>query len=434
MKKTILILIFLANICYSQYPSFYEQNSGVNVQLNSASKPLVSFYYYFGYIIGWACGNSGTVIRTTTYGTSWLSVGSNGIPSSASLYSICALDSGHAVVAGVVGSNSYVWRTSNLGNNWVQVFSQPNGFINAILFKNANTGFMIGNPVGGRWSLWKTVSAGLTWDSAGLFLPQSGSETGWNNSFFIDTNRLWFGTNNYRIYYSSNFGQSWSIQSTGSEQNIYSINFNYVNFTSRMGFAGGSNLFKTTNDGINWSGISSLGTGNISAITALSGYPASVVIYSRANKIYITSNSGTNWVDRYTSPSGNYTAVAIYAQDGDHYQIFFVRTDGGISYSNLWEGVKKIGNDVPYKFSLSQNYPNPFNPATVINYKLPITNYVKLMIYDALGREVAVLVNEKKQAGEYQVIWDASNFASGIYFYKLETESFIQTKRMVLMK
>ena len=97
-------------------------------------------------------------------------------------------------------------------------------------------------------------------------------------------------------------------------------------------------------------------------------------------------------------------------------------------------GIKKISESVPDKFSLSQNYPNPFNPATVINYRLPITNFVKLVIYDAPGREVAVLVNEKQQAGEYQVEWNASNYASGIYFYKLSTAEFTETKKMVLVK
>jgi len=97
-------------------------------------------------------------------------------------------------------------------------------------------------------------------------------------------------------------------------------------------------------------------------------------------------------------------------------------------------GINKISEMIPDKFSLSQNYPNPFNPATVINYRLPITNFVKLVIYDAPGREVAVLVNEKQQAGEYQVEWNASNYASGIYFYKLSTAEFTETKKMVLVK
>jgi hypothetical protein len=97
-------------------------------------------------------------------------------------------------------------------------------------------------------------------------------------------------------------------------------------------------------------------------------------------------------------------------------------------------GIKKISDNVPDKFTLFQNYPNPFNPATIINYQLPMSVNVKLTIYDMLGREISILVNEKQQPGTYQVEWNGANFASGIYFYKLEAGDFKKTKRMVLIK
>jgi hypothetical protein len=83
---------------------------------------------------------------------------------------------------------------------------------------------------------------------------------------------------------------------------------------------------------------------------------------------------------------------------------------------------------------LEQNYPNPFNPVTTINYSISGNGFVSLKIYDVLGKEVAVLVNKKKDAGKYTIEFNGSNFASGVYFYKLESGSFIQTKRMVLIK
>ena len=93
-------------------------------------------------------------------------------------------------------------------------------------------------------------------------------------------------------------------------------------------------------------------------------------------------------------------------------------------------------SEAPYTFDLSQNFPNPFNPVTKINYELRIKNYefVSLKVFDALGKEVATLVNEKKSSGRYEVEFDGSNFSSGIYFYKLQTEGFIETKRMILLK
>ncbi len=97
-------------------------------------------------------------------------------------------------------------------------------------------------------------------------------------------------------------------------------------------------------------------------------------------------------------------------------------------------GINNHNNKVPEKFSLSQNYPNPFNPSTIINYQLPMNNYVKLTIFDALGREVSVLVNENQSAGSYSVEWDGTNYSSGLYFYKLECEGFTDVKKMVLIK
>jgi endonuclease/exonuclease/phosphatase family metal-dependent hydrolase len=89
---------------------------------------------------------------------------------------------------------------------------------------------------------------------------------------------------------------------------------------------------------------------------------------------------------------------------------------------------------VPTTFSLSQNYPNPFNPSTIIKYNLSIIGHVSLTVHDILGNEVAELVNSEQQPGEYQMEFDGSELSNGIYFYQLKTDSFIQTKRMLLIK
>jgi hypothetical protein len=95
-----------------------------------------------------------------------------------------------------------------------------------------------------------------------------------------------------------------------------------------------------------------------------------------------------------------------------------------------------IRNDpeVPRMFALAQNYPNPFNPTTVISYQLPASSHVTLKVYDLLGREVAMLVNEKKDAGTYTVRWNASGFSSGIYFYRLEANEKREIKKMLMIK
>ena len=104
-----------------------------------------------------------------------------------------------------------------------------------------------------------------------------------------------------------------------------------------------------------------------------------------------------------------------------------------ITYDNLL-GTPNSENSKPDKFALMQNYPNPFNPSTTIMYYLPLWEKVKLTVFDALGKEVKVLVNENKPAGSYSVEFNGTDVPSGVYFYKLEAGSFVETKKMVLVK
>ena len=96
--------------------------------------------------------------------------------------------------------------------------------------------------------------------------------------------------------------------------------------------------------------------------------------------------------------------------------------------------VEQVNSIIPQKFNLAQNYPNPFNPSTKINWQSPVASHQTLKVYDVLGNEVATLVDEFRNAGAYEVIFDAAQLASGIYFYKLQTGSFVEIKKMILMK
>ncbi len=107
---------------------------------------------------------------------------------------------------------------------------------------------------------------------------------------------------------------------------------------------------------------------------------------------------------------------------------------GAIEYGSINTGIEK-NNINPSKIVLYQNYPNPFNPITMINYQLSITNYVELSIFNLTGQKVATLVSENKPAGNYQVTWDASGFASGVYFYRMVTENgFTDIKKLILIR
>jgi len=103
--------------------------------------------------------------------------------------------------------------------------------------------------------------------------------------------------------------------------------------------------------------------------------------------------------------------------------------------------VEQTTNVLPNKYSLYQNYPNPFNPSTTIKFEIPKTAFVTLKIYNMLGQEVAELVNEEKQPGVYEVNWNASGFASGVYFYRINVGqigsggvNFTNTKKLLIMK
>jgi uncharacterized Ntn-hydrolase superfamily protein len=96
--------------------------------------------------------------------------------------------------------------------------------------------------------------------------------------------------------------------------------------------------------------------------------------------------------------------------------------------------VSEYAVGVPATFELHQNYPNPFNPSTAIRYQIPSRSHVTLKVYDVLGREVATLANEELKPGSYEVTWDASGVASGVYLYRLEAGAFTETKKLVLLR
>jgi hypothetical protein len=100
----------------------------------------------------------------------------------------------------------------------------------------------------------------------------------------------------------------------------------------------------------------------------------------------------------------------------------------------LINGINSNNGSIPEKYQLSQNYPNPFNPVTIINFSIPKTSSVTLVFYDVLGKEVITLVNDKLKSGNYKVEFDGTNYSSGIYYYRLKTDDYAETKKMILIK
>ena len=112
------------------------------------------------------------------------------------------------------------------------------------------------------------------------------------------------------------------------------------------------------------------------------------------------------------------------------YRLKQIDFNGSFEYSNIIE----VNSSPILSFELSQNYPNPFNPTTKISYQIPKSSYVTLKVYDVLGNEIATLVNEVKPAGSYGVEFNAANLPSGVYLYRLQAGSFVQTKNMILLR
>jgi hypothetical protein len=113
-----------------------------------------------------------------------------------------------------------------------------------------------------------------------------------------------------------------------------------------------------------------------------------------------------------------------------NYRLKMVDNDGSFKYSSI----VNVDISAPAKFELAQNYPNPFNPSTTIRYQLPVNSRITLKVFDMLGKEVTTLVNEEKLAGSYEITLNADKLSSGVYYYQLKTDNFVQTKKLALIK
>jgi len=136
----------------------------------------------------------------------------------------------------------------------------------------------------------------------------------------------------------------------------------------------------------------------------------------------------------YNIPANGEITVSFALIAGDNLNDLKTNAIAAKNKYNLLLSVVNYNSEIPDSYSLSQNYPNPFNPATKIKFALPSSGFTSLKIYDISGKEISNLLNSNIQAGTYEVLFDASNFSSGAYFYKLESNGYIETKKMFLIK
>ncbi len=355
--------------------------------------------------------NTGLVslFKTTNGGLNWVYTGGGGY------MSFPNQNTGYATGSG------YIYKTTNFGDNWITQQNPVPGNLYGISFPTVNTGY----ACGGNYII-KTTNGGNNWIviNSGFYNHKA--------IFFTDTINGYvagFYTDTSYIFRTTNGGLNWSIRFfTGLNYVLQSLFFVNAN----TGISGGFGyLFKTTNAGLNWSEITSP---SLNAIYSLY-FPSSNVGYGACTygDIIKTTDGGWTWF-RQTPVTGNLLYSVFFINDNTGYasgtNAVLKTTNGG----GPPIGIKPISSELPDKFTLSQNYPNPFNPITEINYSIPKDVKVTIKIYDILGREVKILVDEFKPAGYYNVTFDASDLSSGVYFYKIEAGDFTNIKKMAVIK
>jgi photosystem II stability/assembly factor-like uncharacterized protein len=410
-KITLIISVFVFFVSGSKSQTgWYQQNSGTLSDLYSV--------FFVDASTGYAVGDS-AILKTTNGGSNW----SKQVTQNR-LRSVFFLDANTGYTCG----GHSIYKTTNAGNTWNTSYYN-NSFIDArsIYFVNASTGM-----VAGSWLMVKlqagavirTTNGGITWNSTLLFFPQALYSVNFPNAFTGYTG----GTN--PSFKTTNSGQNW-IQISGLST-IYSIYF--INAVTGWA-AGGMYVGKTTSGGINWSSYAL--SGSLYSVRFANDQTGWVC--GSGGSIYGSTNGGANWT---LQSSG--TATYLYSLSFVNGQTGWAAgatgrilktTTGGLTY------IQPVSNKIPTSFQLYQNYPNPFNPSAKIRFDISSSPLafgegqgVRLIIYDAVGHQVAVLVNDQLQPGTYELEFGGSNYPNGVYFYKLTAGDFRETKKMILMK
>ena len=229
------------------------------------------------------------------------------------------------------------------------------------------------------------------------------------------------------IWRTTNSGISWTPQAVGAEP-INDIEFlDSLNFIAVGGdYEYGPSIVETTNSGVSWNYQTLNEFGIAYAVSFRTGLEAWIPLGFSQNLLF-TTNKGTTWSLRQAPDSAalydiNFTDNRNGWMIGEEGKIYKFNPNSSIIINNQ--------TLIPNSIYLYQNYPNPFNPTTTIKYGIPKNGFVKLIVYDVLGKEVAILVNDEQDAGNYQVTFDASKLTSGVYFYTISFGNFSVVKRM----
>jgi photosystem II stability/assembly factor-like uncharacterized protein len=430
----VLSFLFFSNcIVKSQQYGWYPQNSTTTYGLSGID--------FINVNTGWITGGGSSlspILKTTNSGNSWQLISAI---SNITIADIDFINEDTGWVCGYDGMDPKIYRSTNGGYNWVSqtVPEQALFFFYTIKFISDTLGLCAGE----LGQILRTTNGGINW----TMLPNPSQYDNINDIFFINSSTGWLagGYESGCIYKTTDSGVNWV------RYGFYFRAFNSVWFLDSLrGFGVGSDgmlhgmINRTSNSGASWNEqyiYSSESVNSVWFLDTLRGRVTSVNS-SYEGTVYNTTNGAATW---------NYELYSPHSLG----KLFFVDSINGWvigGYGDIYKygditGIKQLSG-VPDHLSLSQNYPNPFNPVTKIKFDIPASlnppfakgvtakpgGFVRLVVYDLLGREISVLVNERLTPGSFEVEWDGSNYPSGVYFYRLTTDGFTETKRMVLIR
>jgi len=402
MKKYLSIFILWHILLGSNLLAQWGQSSGVNAPKVYGFVVLNNKYY----------SGTSTGIYYSENLKSWHKLNSN-LERNMDVFAIAVLDS--ALIAGtpegIFISNDYGANWTESNNGLTDTYVMSLGINNNMIFAGTTTGAFFSTDKGINWSKSNGISNTRV------------------ISFAFSKTEIFAGTWN-GVYVSKNNGVDWIAVNNGLTHTLVKA---IAIFDSNV-FAGTSNgIYLTTNGGDSWDEINfDLST---KGILSLAVYDTNLFASISNIGVFLLDKTGKTWI--------NCNSLFLFANIDIIGDYIFAGSllAAGISYcpiSSFITSVKELDNS-PTSFNLSQNYPNPFNPTTTIKYSIPTDlryeiQDVRLVVYDILGREVTTLVNQKQKPGNYEVVWDASDKSSGIYFYKLKTSRFMDAKRMIFLK
>jgi hypothetical protein len=233
------------------------------------------------------------------------------------------------------------------------------------------------------------------------------------------------------MYYSTNGGDEWLLAQGSIGKIIYGLT---ILDSLMFACTESRGILRSTDKGLTWSQFN-IDFPLMDIMTIINNPKTEHIFISCLNDgIYRSTNLGASWheVNSGLPPiTSTGKRLSINPKTG----MLFL----GFGYDGVYRSTQdnipiEEPEEIPTTYSLSQNYPNPFNPTTKIQYSIPEASYVRLSVYNGMGQEMMQLVNENQSAGKYIVDLNAQNLPSGVYFYRLQTGKFVDTKKMLLIK